>query len=157
MSVFLRSIGALLLILTGAGGGFAVYGHKLRDWQQLRTLAGLFGYLQGLLSYQAMAGDELLGWAARYPEFSMLDLDDCRRLADLPLPAALPPVLAQEVRSGLTQLALQPRDNACATLQRLADLCGRAAEEKGKEVQAARTLWPKLGICAGILAAILLW
>lgn len=157
MSVFLRSVGALLLILAGAGGGFTVYGHKLQTWQQLRTLEGLFGYLQGLLSYQAMAGDELLGWAARYPEFSSLDLGNCRRLENLPLPEALPPVLAQEIRSGLSQLALQPRDTACSTLQRLADLCARAAEEKGKEVQAARTLWPKLGICAGVLAAILLW
>lgn len=157
MSTAPRIIGAILLVLTGAGGGFALYSHQAACWRQLHTFSRLLSYLQGTLSYQALTGAELLQRAARYPEFAQLGLGNCRTLEELSLPGALSDSLRLEIRSGLAQLALEPRTNACATLQRLADLTEEEAQNKRENARAACHLYPRLGACAGILTAILLW
>ena len=157
VSLALRLLGAALLVAAGTGGGLAVYGHRYGHWRQLHTFARLLVYLQSTLAFQPLLAEELLRHAAQYPEFSRLGLAGCRSLAELPLPAALTPALCQEIRQGLEQLAWQPRAGACATLRRLASLCEDAAAQCRREAQAARSLWPRLGACAGVLAVILLW
>ena len=42
-------------------------------------------------------------------------------------------------------------------MRRLTALCEDAAAQCRHEAQAARSLWPRLGACAGVLAVILLW
>lgn len=157
MSILPRVIGALLLIFAGTGGGFALCSHQAVCWRQLHTFSRLLSYLQGTLSYQALTGAELLQRAAHYPEFAQLGLAKCRTLEDLPLPDALSDSLRMEIRSGLEQLALEPRTNACATLQRLSALTEEEAQNKREIARAARRIYPRLGACAGILTAILLW
>lgn len=157
MSILPRVTGAVLLILSGAGGGFAFCSHLTACWRQLHTFARLLSYLQGTLSYQALTGAELLQRAAYYPEFARLGLTTCRTLEELPLPGALSESLKQEIRSSLAQLALEPRANACATLQRLASLTEEEAQSSREIARSARRLYPRLGACAGILTAILLW
>lgn len=157
MSILPRVTGAVLLILAGAGGGFAFCSHLTACWRQLHTLAQLLSYLHGTLSYQALTGAELLQRAAYYPEFAQLGLTKCRTLEELPLPGALSESLKQEIRSGLAQLALEPRTNACATLQRLAALVEEESQSRREIARAAHRLYPRLGACAGILTAILLW
>ena len=157
MNELLRVLGGLLLVAAGGGGGAALYGRKHRQWRQLHTWARLLGYLRELLACQPLNGRELLARAARYPAFARLGVEGCATLAALPLPDAFPPELRQELRQGLEQLALEPRSSACATLQRLERLCEQAAARKWEETQAARRLWPRLGACVGMLAAILLW
>lgn len=157
MSILPRVTGAVLLILAGAGGGFAFCSHQTACWRQLHTFGRLLSYLQGTLSYQALTGAELLQRAAYYPEFAQLGLTKCRALEELPLPGALSESLKQEIHSGLAQLALEPRTNACATLQRLAALTEEEAQNRKEIARSARRLYPRLGACAGILTAILLW
>lgn len=157
MSLVLRLLGAVLLVTAGAGGGLAVYKRSYARWRQLHTFARMLGYLQGTLAYQPLRAEELLRRAAAYPEFARLGAAGCRTLAELPLPGALAPALCQEVRQGLEQLAWEPRAGACATLRRLTALCEDAAAQCRREAQAARSLWPRLGACAGVLAVILLW
>lgn len=157
MTVMLRMLGALLLVAAGTGGGLAVYWHSYGRWRQLYTFARMLGYLQSTLAFQPLRGEELLRRAAKYPEFFHLGLAGCRSLSELPLPSALPPALCQEIRQGLEQLAWEPRAGACATLRRLTALCEDAATQCQRQAQAARSLWPRLGACAGVLAVILLW
>lgn len=152
-----RILGAFLLILAGAGGGLAFYSHEAACGQQLHTFARLLDYLRGTLSYQALTGAELLQRAAFYPEFAKLGLANCCTLEDLPLPRAVSDSLKMEILSGLAQLALEPRASACATLQRLADLTEEEAQRKQNQARQAHSLYPRLGACAGILTAILLW
>lgn len=157
MRDLLRFLGGILLVAAGAGSGFAVWRHRYTVWRQMHTLARLFDYLQGLLGYQALSGEELLRRAAIYPEFSQMGIEDGCTLEDLPLPAALSPALRQEIAQGLAQVALEPRAGACATLQRLHTLCEAAAAKQQEQVELARRLWPRLGVCCGILLVILLW
>lgn len=157
MKEALRILGGILLVAAGTGCGAAIYGRKHRQWQQLHTFARLMAYLGELLSYQPLSGRELLGRAARYPAFARLGVAKCCELATLPLPECLPLAAQMEVRQGLEQIALEPRANACTTLRHLESLCEEAAATRWEEAQAARRLWPRLGACAGMLAAILLW
>ena len=46
---------------------------------------------------------------------------------------------------------------ACAELRRMADLCCREADRQADRAARAMALWPRLGGCAGLLLAILLW
>ena len=66
MTVFLRTAGALLLILAGAGGGFAATARIGTQQRQCHTFARLLAYLAELLEVQALAGPELLARAARH-------------------------------------------------------------------------------------------
>lgn len=157
MSLFLHMVGTIFLIAAGGGGGWAVYEHQKNVWQQLHTLSRLFRYLQELLSYQALSGEELLERAGNYPEFAQMGARSCRLLENLPLPAALSKAVREELRSSLRQLSMAPRANACGILERAASLCEEAAGQKREEAQSAKNLWPRLGGCLGALAAILLW
>ena len=42
-------------------------------------------------------------------------------------------------------------------LRRMADLCRREADRQADRAARAIALWPRLGGCAGLLLAILLW
>ena len=56
MTVFLRTAGALLLILAGAGGGFAAAARIGTQQRQCHAFARLLAYLAELLEAQALAG-----------------------------------------------------------------------------------------------------
>lgn len=153
----LRAAGACLVLLAGYGGGRCVWLHHRAQWRQLHTFARLLLYLQGVLRYQPLTGADLLRRAGAYPEFAELGLKLCTELAGLPLPAALPAAQREELNDGLRQISLQPREEACATLGRMAALCEDVAQRAQREAEAARALWPRLGLCGGVLAVILLW
>ena len=73
------------------------------------------------------------------------------------MPGALTLAEQEEIRDGLCQMSLQPREEACATLERLASLCEEAAQRARQAADDSRVLWPRLGLCAGVLTVILLW
>ena len=47
------------------------------------------------------------------------------------------------------------RAGACEMLAAAAALCEDTAAERLPALRQARSLWPKLGVCAGLLAAVL--
>lgn len=157
LNVVLRLLGTCLLIVAGTGAGVFACQRKRKVWYQLYTWNRLFFYFQQLLSYQSLTGEEMLMYAREYPEFEGLPLENCGSLEELPLPETLTISCRKEIHSALLQLAMAPRMVACQTLEHIAELFREAAFQKDKEVQAVEKLWPKLGFCAGVLAAILLW
>ena len=66
-------------------------------------------------------------------------------------------VSGAELQAGLCTIALCSRQQAPQTMRALAALCRRAAQSQYAAAQRAAVLAPKLGICGGLLAAILLW
>ena len=154
MTVFLRTAGALLLILAGAGGGFAAAARIGTQQRQCHAFARLLAYLAELLEAQALAGPELLARAARCPTFSACCPAGTAELSALRPPDCLPDALCREIAE---TLAAAPRRTAGAALRRLAALCEAEADELAARAHDARRLWPRLGGCLGVLAAILLW
>lgn len=157
MTLALRLAGALLLILTGAGGGLAATAHADAQRQQCHAFARLLAYLAALLDAQALAAPELLARAARCAEFAAFCPADAAALSSLCPPSCLSESLRRELAETLTNAEEAPRLQACAALRRLAALCEDEAAARAASACAARRLWPKLGGCLGILTAILLW
>lgn len=157
LNVLLRLLGTCLLVTAGTGAGIFACQRKRKEARQLYIWYRLFFYFRQLLSYQSLTGEEMLMYAKEYPEFEGLQLENCGSLEELPLPEALAASCCKEIHSALLQLAMAPRTVACQTLAHIAQLFHEAAAKKDKEVQAVGKLWPRLGFCAGILAAILLW
>ncbi|UYJ35342.1 MAG: hypothetical protein OGM67_03135 [Oscillospiraceae bacterium] len=157
MTALLHVAGGMLLLCAGMGCGFTAAAH-IRDCQrQLHSLSRLFGYLAELLNAQALAGPELLHRAARCPEFADFCPAGAAALADLQLPSCLPEALRCEALQTLRTAEESPRLTACAALHRLAALCEGEACSRSEQYRAAQLLWPRLGACLGVLAAILLW
>lgn len=157
LNFLLRCLGTGFLVAAGGAGGTAACAHKRSVQREIYTVSRLFSYMQQLLAYQALTGEELLQHAKSYPQFIQLGVQSCTRLETLPLPDALVPSLRSEIRSDLHQLSMAPRETACRTLQHMATLCKEAAMQKEKETQMAEKLWPRLGLCLGALTAILMW
>lgn len=157
LKVLFRLLGTCFLMAAGTGAGILACQHKRKGWHQLYTWYRLFFYFQQLLGYQSLTGEEMMMYAREYPEFEELQLENCASLEELPLPEMLTAACRKEIRSALFQLAMAPRTVARQTLAHIAELFREAAAQKDREVQAVDKLWPRLGFCAGVLAAILLW
>lgn len=145
------------MILTGTGGGFAAAARIGAQQRQCHTFARLLAYLAELLEAQALAGPELLTRAARCPAFAACCPAGTAALSALCPPGCLSDALRREIVETLTVAEESPRLTACAALRRLAALCEAEADALAARTRDARRLWPRLGCCLGVLAAILLW
>ena len=153
-----RLAGTLLLACAGAGLGVCGAMQRQAVETRIRLLSRLWTYLEELLTCRALTGPMLLRAAAENPAFAALELPpdgDCT-LSNLPLPD-LPKALAGELHASLASLGSSDRAAACAELHRMADLCRREADRQADRAARAMALWPRLGGCAGLLLAILLW
>ena len=151
----LRLAGLLLLCGVGAGIGVSAAGRRAVRWQQVHTFSRLLGYLAQTLQCMPLPAGELLARADAYPEFSALGLADCRALSALPLPAVLTGARRTELQSRLAAAEETDRANACRNLRQAAELCESWAAEQRPALQQAQRLWPRLGLCAGLLVGIL--
>lgn len=150
----LRTAGMALLALTGFCGGWLAYCRKNRCWQQTRTFARLLEYLQESVRYHSIPCEDLLLLAAAKPEFAALDLSGCHDFAQLNVPPALRNSCGPELCEGLASLATAPHESVCTALSHMALLCRQAAQKSGEEAVQARRLYPRLGACLGVMAAI---
>lgn len=157
MNVCVKLFGVVFLLVAGLGLGDGVCRPLFSCWWQLHTLSRLFIYLDGLLAYQQLTGRELLRRAAQDPDFRRLGIEDCKKLTDIPVPCRAGEALCSELQQELSHMSGQPHTVVCTSFQRMARLCEEAAEQKRRQAEAARRLWPRLGICAGALVAILVW
>ena len=151
-----RFLGTLLLACAGAGLGYCAASRQLKRQKTLELLARLWNYWEGLLAARALTGPALLQCAAANPAFAPLALPETGRLAALPLPP-LPEDLTVELRESLCILGSADRAGARAELQRMAELCRCQARRQADRAARALVLWPRLGACAGLLLAVLLW
>lgn len=155
MNLWLRLLGAALLVLTGCGCGAAAYGRRRDAWRQLHTFAKLLWHLQTSLEYKALPAHRLLRTAALYPEFATLGLENCQSFAELPLPPAMSRAVKREIAAELAGLGMAPRHTVCTALRRLYEQSEKDAIQAEQQAAAALQLYPRLGACAGLLAAIL--
>ena len=155
LSAALRRVSTLLLCAAGGGRGLAAAQKQERRWGQVHTFARLLSYIGQTLQYLPLPAADLLERAAAYPEFAALGAAACTQLSDLAPPAALPAPKRDEVQSLLRAAGESDRAGACEMLAAAAALCEDAAAERLPALRQARCLWPKLGVCAGLLAAVL--
>ena len=104
-----------------------------------------------------MAGGVRLAAAAEHPAFAAYCPPNAASFAELRLPPPLAKTCGAELHAGLHTIALCSRQQAPQTMRTLAALCHRTAQGQYAAAQQAAVLAPKLGLCGGLLAAILLW
>lgn len=150
----LHLLGMLLMVLSGGGVGVSLYWKKQENWHQIRCFVHFLEYLLLAIQYQAIPGEELLWQAAQRPEFATLQLHGCENFAQISPPAGLAEGAKAELTQGLARLVEVPHEAACRTLEQLLVLCRRYEKEAGGMAAQARALYPKLGFCVGLMAAI---
>lgn len=155
-AVFFKVSGALLLTLSGVGGGVAAAARSRERWHQVRRFAALLEYFRQAVHYRAIPAADVLATAALRGDFAGFGLEQCDSFSQIRLPAVLQRCVGTEIRDGLRELECAPRESACRTLQHLTSLCGQIEREVGAEATRAYRLYPRLGGCVGLLAAILL-
>lgn len=156
MMLYCRLLGAVLLVCTGFAAGQA---YCQRLWAQWRAVCGferLLTYLADQLAFCALPSAELLAAAAEHPAFAAYCPPSAASFAELRLPPPLAKTCGAELHAGLHTIALCSRQQAPQTMRTLAALCHRTAQGQYAAAQQAAVLAPKLGLCGGLLAAILL-
>lgn len=148
--------GAVLLIVCGAAGGFAMANREQNKWRSAHAFLRLLEYTADSIRYKGHPAEEVLAAAAAYPEFERLACDSCRRFKDLPIPEVFEPALRAELQGNLQAMECCGRQSACQILEAMIQLCRSSEETLHRNAQAARKLYPRLGGCIGALAAILL-
>lgn len=157
MMLYCRLLGTVLLVCTGFAAGQA---YCQRLWAQWRAVCGferLLTYLADQLAFCALPSAELLAAAAEHPAFAAYCPPNAASFAELRLPPPLDKTCGAELHAGLHTIALCSRQQAPQTMRTLAALCHRTAQGQYAAAQQAAVLAPKLGLCGGLLAAILLW
>ena len=158
MMLYCRLLGAVLLVCTGFAAGPGV------------SASGC-GHSGGQCAALSVC---LLIWRTRNLPFAPCPVRSCwpprrntRRLpptarrvlasfAELRLPPPLAKTCGAELHAGLHTIALCSRQaQAPQTMRTLAALCHRTAQGQYAAAQQAAVLAPKLGLCGGLLAAIL--
>lgn len=151
-----KAAGAVLLTLTGLGGGLAFCRTQASRWQSLCALTRFLSALLDAVRFGALPCDEWLAQAAQDPDFSAFCPNGCTRFDDLRLPHALDAACTAELRAGLSALGGCGREQALHTLTGLLAICRRCADEQYRRVRQSSALAPQLGVCCGLLAAIVL-
>jgi hypothetical protein len=153
-SILLRIFGVCALVAAGYLGGVGIASAEQKRWETMHCFARLLAYLLNGIRYRLVPGEDLLCAAKQYPEFALLHLSDCRQIGQIPPPVEFDDTLQKEIQEGLSLLAGLPREEACRELQSLMTLCKNAEDEKRTQVLASKRLYPRLGVCVGLLAAI---
>lgn len=153
---WLRFLGAVLLAGACTGAGAALALQKRAAWDRVRTFCALLELFHGGIRYQALPCAQLLAQAAADGRFAALGLDTCADFAAVPVPAALGPALAAQAKQTLRELCAAPRLHACALLVRLLEQCRAREREQNAAAGDAMRLYPRLGLCAGLLLVLVL-
>lgn len=125
------------------------------SWQQIHTFIALIEYLLTAIRYQAYPCSELLTMLGQDPRFADEDLKNCQTFADIKVPVALGRVLQQEARQTLVELGGAPYPRACDLLGRLLSQCQKQEQTIRQKADDAWRLYPKLGLCIGLLFVLL--
>lgn len=155
IALVLHLTGALVLTAVGFGGGALMYLQKRTAWRQAHDFVRLLDYLLLAVRYRAIPCEDLLAMAAQNPAFTSLGLDGCRAFLEIPIPPPFVQALGRELQEGFADLENAPQSQACDTLTRMITLCRSTEQEKRNTATQARALYPKLGACLGLMAAIL--
>lgn len=147
----------MLLVCTGFAAGQAYCQRLWAQWRAVYGFERLLTYLADQLAFCALPSAELLAAAAEHPAFAAYCPPNAASFAELRLPPPLAKTCGAELHAGLHTIALCSRQQAPQTMRTLAALCHRTAQGQYAAAQQAAVLAPKLGLCGGLLAAILLW
>lgn len=155
-AVLCKLLGACLLAGFGGGTGWILACRKHICWQQTEAFTRFLQYISESIRFRSLPAAAVLAMAAQHPEFAPFCMGASAAFSQLQPPECLDKILGTELREGLSALESGPRQTACDTLQHLIELCRCAGEEMRQTALQTQKLYPRMGACIGLLAAIAL-
>lgn len=118
-------------------------------------LARMLAQIQDAVHYRALATPCLLE-ELRAGDYPHLLLNNCISLERYCFPAYVPPGDAAAFGALFTQIGQVSAQELCDQIPYYVELARQNSMRQEKEYQAAARLYPQAGICAGLMAALLL-
>ena len=148
--------GAVLLAAAGAGGGTCLALRARRRWQDAHAFGRLLDYLHGAIRYRTLTAAKCCRKPPPTPNLPALAWRTATAWAGWSRPTPLSRRCGRNFAPTWKPWKAPRGDTACEMLCRMADLCRQAETGLRRQADAALRLYPRLGGCAGALAAILL-
>lgn len=152
---FIKLSGA---VLVGAAGFLlgteqaAILHRRAVFWSEL---AGMLTQIQDAVHYRALATPCLLE-ELRAGEYPHLILDDCFALEEYQFPAYISPGDAAPFGPLFEQIGQISARELCGQIPYYIELARQNGARQEKEYEAAARLYPQTGVCAGLMAVLLL-
>lgn len=154
--LFLKFLGGSLLVLCGGGIGWTSACRKRENACRIETFMRFLQYVQEAVRFRCLPSTVVLSMAAHRAEFAAFCPEKTVTFSQIRPPDCLDDLVGNEVREGLNTLESASRKNACDILEHLSGLCCHAGEQAQDTAMQALRLYPRMGACLGLLAAIVL-
>lgn len=154
--LFLKFLGGCLLVCCGGGLGWTSACRIRATERQISAFIRFLQYLKESIQFRNLPGPVLLTMAARHPEFRSFCPEPPATFSGIRPPGCLRAALETELREGLELLEHAPAQNACDTLEYLTGLCRRECTRAQDSAYKAMRLYPRMGACLGLMAAVVL-
>lgn len=155
-NIFLKFLGGGLLVLCGGGIGWTSAYRKREAARRIASFERFLQYILEAIRFRQLPGNVVLTMAARHEEFSCFCSRATTTFSQVTPPDFPEAELGSEVQEGLCALETASRQNVCDTLAHLSELCRCAGLQARESARHAQQLYPRMGACLGLLAAIVL-
>lgn len=155
-TLFLKFIGGSLLVLCGGGIGWTSACHKKEAARRIEAFVRFLQYVQEAVRFRCLPGMIVLEMAAKHKDFTEFCPGGTMTFSQIVFPDCLEENVGNELREGLNTLETASRQSACDVLDHMCDLCRGAGKQAQEAAQQAQRLYPRMGACLGLLAAIVL-
>lgn len=145
-----------MLAAAGYGAGAWRLALRQKHLAALRQLYRLLGRVWDEIEFRALPTEEILAQLQREPGFELLELGPCKRLQEYSLPELFPPEERLAFAPAFSALGQGTSPESCRMLAYYQRRCLAFTEHAEKNAEKAKQLYRPFGLCAGLLAALML-
>lgn len=151
-----KMLGGCLLAVTGYEiGRQRVYVHQLR-LNILQELERMLLLIRDEIYYRATTLEEIRQVLIGIGDFKVLQLENCAELQNLQLPQELTPAQRVGMEQAFRTLGQRTSQESAEQLDYYRSLCLEFIAQEKLQLCSAKQLYRQLGICAGLVLALLL-
>lgn len=155
-ALFLKLLGGTLMVVCGWGIGLMAANSKRKTAGSAAAFERFLQYMAEAIRFRSLPGAVILTMAAQHPEFADFFPERATNFSQVQPPDCLAVACGAELQEGLRTIESASRQTACETLAHLSGLCCRTGMKMQESALRAQRLYPRMGACFGLLAAIVL-
>ena len=154
--VALGILGGGMLALAGYGAGVCCLLYRRKRVCQLHALERLFSRIRDEIEYRGLPLDEILELLREDSALADLHLEACRDLHCMQLPAELTPEQKSCFHSALREAGCKTCEESVRSLAYYQNAALAFLQEETAQLKNAERSYRQLGLCMGLLAALIL-
>ena len=156
MRWMIKLVGACLLVVVGALAGWQKAAKARQKAETIQQLGRLLARIQDEIEYRATPLPELLSRLKSEHAFPLLGLEHCASLRKFPPLPELEKSQWQQLAPFFEQLGQTSGQECIQQSGYYQNLCNAWLATAREEARTANQLYTKLGMCCGMLAALML-